>query len=149
MQNVSWIPVDVAARAVFDMRHSDVGYLHLAHPRPVAWSAVMGPLAEQLHLPLVSYDEWLARLTRSGEGFYHDADSEVEAMRHNPALKILDFFTNLKAAPTASPEAMGLPPLDTSEAQRIAPALSPKKLPKLSGQDAVSWIAYWKKIGFL
>ena len=138
--------MDTAAQAVFDKRNADVGYLHLAHPRPVPWSAVVEPIAKLLGIPMVSYDEWLAKLVKSGEGL--TAEREVEVMRENPALKLLDFFSHID--PTSpNPEAMNVAPLDVSEAQRVAPALSPENLPQFGSEDAYRWISYWKKIHFL
>ena len=119
-QDISWIPVDVAAEAVFEMRNTTAQYLHLSHPRPVPWSAVMGPLAKELALPLVSYQKWFSALRKSGEGL--DADREVEMMRKNPALKILDFFTDLLAKQDVRSDTMGMPPMDTIEAEKVAPA---------------------------
>ena len=147
MQEISWIPVDVAAKAVFEMRNATASYLHLAHPRPVPWSAVMHPLAQQLGLPVVSYQEWFAALRKSGEGL--DADHEVEAMRNNPALKIFDFYTDLMAKQAKPTPVMGMPPMDTREAERSAPALAVTNLPQLSGEDAATWVAYWRRINFL
>ena len=138
--------MDTAAQAVFDMRNADVGYLHLAHPRPVPWSAVVEPIAKLLGIPMVSYDEWLAKLVKSGEGL--TAEREVEVMRQNPALKLMDLFRHGEPG-NDNPEAMNVAALDVSEAQRVAPALSPENLPQLGSEDASRWIVYWKKIRFL
>lgn len=119
--------------------------LHLAHPRPVHWHAVMEPVSKYLGLPLVPYDEWYARLEKSAEGLR--ADSEVELMRKNPALKILEFFGNAKAKMEDSPEAMGLPMLSVTHAEKAAPSLGPEALPQLTGADALRWIEYWKRLG--
>ena len=104
-------------------------------------------MAKDLGFPLKPYPEWLALLAESGRGL--DADSEVAAMRQNPALKILDFFQEVARSPTSNPEAMGIPPLDVSKAQKVAPSLGPQKLPQLCGEDVSTWVAYWRKSGFL
>ena len=146
-QSVSWIPVDVAARVIFEMRNSSAGHLHLAHPRPVSWSTIMTPLADKLGLPVIPYDDWLARLVKSGEGL--SADGEVEAMKENPALKIVDFFREMGAAQGVR-GSQGIDiTLDTSEAERVAPSLSAERLPQLSGEDVDRWVGYWKGVGFL
>ena len=103
------------------MRNSDVNYLHLAHPRPVPWASVMGHVADELGLKPVPFDQWLEMLVKSGEG--HSADSEVELVKRNPALKLLDFFLGAKAVPEYNREAMGLPTLSVAEAERVAPSL--------------------------
>ena len=56
----------------------------------------MEPLAQKLGLPMVSYYDWLTRLVKSVEGF--NADEEVEAMKQNPALEIVDRFREMGAA---------------------------------------------------
>ncbi|THG97397.1 hypothetical protein EW026_g4592 [Hermanssonia centrifuga] len=146
-QQTSWIPVDVAARAINDMRKSDVPNMHLGHPRPVSWSAIMGPVAKSLNLPLVPYNEWFALLEKSGEGL--DADSEVEMMHQNPGLKLLDFFRDTLDATSSSIEAAGLPPLDVTEALKVAPSLDSDRLAQMSGDDSLRWVGYWQKTGFL
>lgn len=144
-QTISWIPVDAAATALIEMRMSTSSTLHLAHPRPVGWSAVVEPLAHEFKLDQVSYDDWMTRLEKSGRGL--SAESEVEMMRRNPALKIFDFFKDAQNGMGRSPEAMGLPQMDVTEAQVSAPSL--RTLPQLSGRDAMNWVGYWKKSGFL
>lgn len=145
IQTISWLPVDAAATALIEMRTSKSSTLHLAHPQPVAWRAVIKPLAEEFNMETVSYDDWMVRLEKSGRGL--SAESEVEMMRHNPALKIFDFFKDAQGGIDRSPEAMGLPQMDVTEAQNSAPSL--RTLSLLSGHDAMNWIRYWRKIGFL
>ena len=91
------------------------------------------------------FDEWYAALAKSIDGLH--ADSEVEMTKHNPALKILDFFAAANEKMHQSEEAMGLPRLDTSLAQRMAPSLGPDKLKQLSADDALSWVRYWQRVG--
>lgn len=103
------------------------------------------PLAAEFKLAQTSYDDWMTRLEKSGRGL--SAESEVEMMRHNPALKIFDFFKDAQNGMGRSPEAMALPQMDVTEAQVSAPSL--RTLPLLSGEDAMNWVAYWKEGGFL
>lgn len=145
LQEISWIPVDAAATALIEMRTSKSSTLHLAHPRPASWRAVVGPVGKEFNLEEVSYDEWMDRLEKSGRGL--SAESEVEMMRHNPALKIFDFFKDAQHGADRSPEAMGLPMMDVTEAQKSAPSL--RKLPLMSGRDAMNWVGYWRRIGFM
>lgn len=145
-QEISWISLDAAARAVVDMAEANAPYLHLVHPRPVKWSTIMEPMAKTLDLPIVSYDEWVTRLEKSGDGL--TADEEVEVMRLNPALKVIDTFIQGRAT-TSSPEAMGLPQLAVTQAEKVSPSLAAERLPQLTVQDALRWVAYWKSIGFL
>lgn len=109
----------------------------------------MEPLAKSLDIPVVPYDEWVARLEKSGEGL--SADEEVETMRLHPALKIIDMFIQGRttAAISASKEAMGLPLLETTQAQNVSPSLAPERLLQLTSEDALRWMAYWNRIGYL
>ena len=70
-------------------------------------------------------------------------------MKRNPALTILDFFLGAKAVPEYNMEAMGLPALSVTEAERVAPSLSPVYLPQLSADDARKWLSYWRSVSFL
>ncbi|EKM51191.1 uncharacterized protein PHACADRAFT_263199 [Phanerochaete carnosa HHB-10118-sp] len=144
-KTISWIPVDSSATALIEMMTASASTLHLAHPRPVEWRAVTVPLADAFGLEQVSYDEWMARLEKSGRGL--SAESEVEMMRHNPALKLFDFFKEAQTFAGRSPEAMGLPQMDVTEAQKAAPSL--RVMPQFSGKDAMNWVGYWKRIGSL
>ena len=131
------------------MRFSDIGHLHLVHPRPVPWTSIVSPIAEHMKLDVIPYDDWVDKLAHSGEGL--NADSEVEAMKVNPALKIMDFFVGAKSGSgqSSNPEALDFPALSVAEAERVAPSLSAENLPQLSAKDALKWVAYWKKTGFL
>ncbi|KAG8908187.1 hypothetical protein FRB99_008730 [Tulasnella sp. 403] len=143
---VSWLPLHVAATAVVQMRDSEADVLHLAHPRPVAWTEVFGPISKALGVPLVSYDEWLRKLDES----LGSAPSEVEAAKENPALRLIDFFrSNNAGTPPPGREAGGLPKLATDIAVQVAPCLTEEQLPPLSERDALSWVEYWQKTGFL
>lgn len=151
VQTIAWIPVDVAARAVFEMRRSltssSLRFFHLAHPRPVQWTTVMGPLAHSLGLRTVSYDEWIALLVASGENL--GAANEVDVMQRNPALKIVEFFKAASVETIESPEAMGIPALDVVQAVSASRALGTDSLPQLGGEDAGKWLKYWRGVGFL
>ena len=126
------------------MSNSDAPVLHLAHPRSVPWSTLMEPAAKIFGLPMVPYEKWLQLLEQSGQDL--SSDKEVEVMRQNPALKILNFFLEVTKA-SASPEAMGVPQMSVVEAQQAAPSL--RQLSPLSVGDVMRWVSYWKKIGFL
>lgn len=99
-----------------------------------------------MNLPLVPYQEWLDLLEKSGAGL--DANSEVEALRNNPALRILDFFRAAKEEKSPkSQEVMGLPLLDVSQAQKDSPTLA--ALNAIAGDAVDGSLAFWKRVGFL
>ena len=150
-QDVSWLPVDAAARAIDDMRGarttSRAALLHLAHPRPVPFRTLLAPLSASLALPAVPYAAWVAKLEASASTHAGDADAEVELVRRNPALKILEFYNDAKAKMPLSPEAMGLPMLEVVRALEAAPSLRPEALPQLSAEDVERWVGYWRRVG--
>ena len=105
----------------------------------------MGPLADEYKLDQVSYDDWMARLEKSGRGL--SAESEVEMMRRNPALKIFDFFKDAQNGMGRSPEAMGLPLMDVSVAAKVSRSL--RDAPMLTVKDALRWLCYWRDVRFI
>lgn len=127
------------------MRTSTFPNLHLAHPYPTSWESVCAPIAKEFSLQSVPYSTWLARLEKSGRGL--NADAEVEMMRRNPALKFIGFFRDGAEGAQRSSEAMGLPLLDVSLAKEAAPSL--QTLQQLTSEDALSWVAYWRRVGHL
>ena len=70
-------------------------------------------------------------------------------MGRNPALKILDFFTEALRAQGTTAEALGLPSLSVTEALKTAPSLGPHSLSQLGEEDVTRWVEYWKRVDFL
>lgn len=71
-------------------------------------------------------------------------------MLDNPAVMLQDFFAHESSAEAQrEPEAMGMRTLDVKKALNVAPALSEENLPQLNEKDALLWVAYWRRIGFL
>lgn len=136
------------------MRNTDHPVLHLAHPRPVAWSTLFSAVAQELgDLPLVPYREWVDRLAQS-------AGSSVQQVANSPALRLLDFFqaarayafagsdSGLQVGAKEGREAMGLRRLALDRACHASATLSRLKDTPLDGQNAKSWIEYWEAVGF-
>ena len=119
------------------MRNSTARTLHLVHPRPIAWKAIIAPIAEDLDVPLVPYSQWLASLEKwAAEG----STDEVDAMRANPALRLLDFFR-------AQSGSDGVARLSTAKAEQASEELA--KMSELTREDAKRWVAAWRASGFL
>ncbi|KAM5543804.1 hypothetical protein V8D89_002421 [Ganoderma adspersum] len=137
--SVAFIPSYPAARAFVEMRKSTARTLHLVHPRPVPWKTIIAPIAEELGVLLVPYSEWLTGLEQcAAEG----SAGEVDAMRANPALRLLDFF---RAQGTACSEP-GVR-LSTTRAEQSSGELA--RMPELTPEDAKRWVAAWRASGFL
>ncbi|KAI9065203.1 acetyl-CoA synthetase-like protein [Trametes sanguinea] len=142
--NVTWVPGYEGAQAFTQMRHSAEPFLHLVHPTPVPWHAIIAPIAEELGVPLVTYDEWRFLLRKSMRDA-GSADEEVELMKANPAVRLVDFFEGTKMVPEREP--MGTVYLSTEKATQVSAALA--NLPPLDAARAKAWLAAWKRSGFL
>ena len=122
------------------MRRSPEPFLHLVHPRPVNSKAIMEPIASELGVPLVSYPEWLSKLEECAR---EGSADEVDGMRANPALRLLDFFRAHHDGGSSNPG----PRLSTAEAERASQEL--ELMRELSEEDAKRWVAAWHVSGFL
>ena len=89
-ERVSWLPVDVCARAVVEAALDNGGgeeqgeVLHLVNPSTFSWTEALLPALRKSKLPafeVVSVSEWLERLAAS------EQDPEK-----NPSIKLLDFW---------------------------------------------------------
>lgn len=147
-QVVSWFPSYEAAKALVEMRRSSEPFLHLAHPRPVAWNTLIKPISAQLGVPLVSYAEWLGALEKSASAVAGCPD-EVDRVAANPALQFLWFFKGQIVAEREGMdrEPMGIVKLSTEKATRVSETLA--SLPPLDEACAVSWVTSWRAAGFL
>ena len=78
--------------------------------------------------------------------------TEVEAATANPALRLMDMFRPFRYGPAdkeEAREAMGVPKLQTEKAVAAAKALRRENLAPLGRLDALRWLDYWQKAGFL
>ena len=141
---MSWVPAHEAAKILTEMRHSSDPFLHLVHPHPVSWRTLLAPIAEQLDVPLVPYDEWLAALER---GAATGSADEVAAMEINPALRLLSFFQFQKDGMQSDREPMGLVRLSVEKATQVSATLS--TLPQLDTVRVIGWLAAWRAAVFL
>ncbi|GJE98661.1 acetyl-CoA synthetase-like protein [Phanerochaete sordida] len=134
--DAQWVPLDIAAAAITDARDAPQEVLHLVHPDPVPLRDVMRACADELGLPVCSYDQWLAALEE-----HNKDDVDDVAAGQLPALKVLDFFRTMRSG------CDGIPRVHSSNATQASPAL--KDAPCLGGDDVKTWISYWKAAGFL
>lgn len=137
-QTVSFVPLDVAAKAIADMRDSPTQILHLAHPSPVQWNSLIQPTADILSVPLVYYHDWVSRLER--------IDDDENSDEYPSALRLLDFFQRSDldgspGGPSASSEVMGFPTLSMKRSIEYLPRLS--EMRGIVGEVG-KWLEYWK-----
>ncbi|EPQ50793.1 hypothetical protein GLOTRDRAFT_13370, partial [Gloeophyllum trabeum ATCC 11539] len=91
-KTVSWMPADLVAASIPEMRNASPPVLHLASPIPVAWRTLFTPISEILGLPLVPYHTWLDSLEHSDIVEHRDRIKTDKLLPDNPALLLLDFF---------------------------------------------------------
>ncbi|CAH7686109.1 expressed protein [Phakopsora pachyrhizi] len=165
--NIAWIPVDEAAKALNDISfyervESDLDrkntYRHLVHPKPVLWHNIIETLGEMISsvrsekygnrspVKLVSYQEWFENLMKKSE--------EVQlgsSLGEIGALKLIDHFKaqlksgGLHLESIKGFEAMGVRRLVTSKSEVESSHLT-NCLP-LNDSDANLWFKYWQANG--
>ncbi|THH32751.1 hypothetical protein EUX98_g1456 [Antrodiella citrinella] len=147
--DVPWIPGNIVAKAIIEMRDSPYMVHHLEHPRPVAWNTLFRPMADTLHIPLVPYETWLDRLEESGRTIR--TPSEIEAgKRTNPAWTLINMFRGVVASSErAWRRAVGQAIMDMTHSLEVAPSLGEESCPQLTREDAVKWLHFWRSIGVL
>ncbi|TFY76506.1 hypothetical protein EWM64_g7507 [Hericium alpestre] len=145
---VSWVPAELAAAAVSEMRNSPFRTVHLVHPRPVTWSDVAKSWGKALNIPVIPYTEWLARLDKSAESVSPFTDTND--FRVNPALRLLDWYHSAWSDTAVyTTEAMGFPKLLTDNAVKSSPSLAAKDVHRIGERDVFQWVDYWKSVGFI
>ncbi|KAG9010812.1 hypothetical protein FRB94_009719 [Tulasnella sp. JGI-2019a] len=146
---ITWLPVDVAASAILDLRDSKHQTLHITHPHPVAWSLLMRSFSSLLHVPLIPFKNWVERLESS-------ANKSAQAIQSNPAIALMGFFKSLGASfeneaqmssDTDDFEAGGFQTLSLEKSTSESNSL--QSAPKLTREDARRWADYWRAKGFL
>ncbi|THH03024.1 hypothetical protein EW145_g6597 [Phellinidium pouzarii] len=149
---VSWITAYDAAAAVVDMLHADSERIvHLVHPRPVAWSAIITVFAREMDLPIVPYRDWVTALEHAYSALYAgtpDAEKVEKALRESPALRLLLFFSSaLKREGDDNIEPLGIAKLSCERAVSSSQIL--RDTGCIMDENVERWIANWKKTGFI
>ena len=123
------------------MRHSTSPTLHLINPKPIPWRSYLSPIAQALNVPLVPWSTWIEKL----ESDLHDTSiSEVEHLKRNPALHLLEMFKHADLRDDFEPP--GLVRLQTEVSVRVAPSLLEVEIGESVGKD---WVEAWRATGFL
>jgi hypothetical protein len=145
--------LDVAAQALIELRSDDASVVTLVHPHPAPYKTLFDAVARDLDLPFASYTEWERRLEDAAEEVAraNDATRAAEFAERVPGATLLEFFKGGLLAEgrerDAGSEVMGLPTFETENSQRGSVTL--RGVSRLRASDALSWIGYWKSIGFL
>lgn len=138
-ERVSWLPVDLAARAIVEVLHSTaasagLSVYHIVNPNTTApWSTILGGLSRGgLAFTPVDRREWVDRL----------AASDDDPAR-NPSRKLLAFFrARIGGERWREPATF-----ETHETHEVAPTIA--GAPAISEELVARWVAHWKETGFL
>ncbi|KAJ7579078.1 hypothetical protein C8J56DRAFT_1006701 [Mycena floridula] len=128
---ISWIQIDIAAKAMVEMMTSnppDSRVIHLIHPRPGSWSSISGAVKA----PLILYDKWIQKLDN------HKGEKLT-------AVRLLPFYRGVASANGS--EAFGFPALGTKNACASSRVLSAEDLPQLDQELVLKWMSYWSPAG--
>lgn len=149
-KEVNWVPVEIAAGAIIDLRHhtpNTTRTVHLVHPRPVSWHSLASAIASELAVPLVSYSEWLAKLEQAHQADNDLGNTEQGNSRDLRALQLLPFFRSVADKIHLTRMAMGMPTLSIEHAIVGSPTLADLTVRQLGEEDVKRWLAYWRKVG--
>lgn len=136
MESIDWVPVNTLGRTIVEMAQgvsssstsNATAVLHAVNPQRTTWASLMPIVQKHLHLDVVSFEGWVAILTRTSE------DGTVDTAL-NPALKLVDFFQALQQRNDVLPE------LETVEAVRTSSSLG--ALTAVNGDWMQRWMQQW------
>ncbi|KAL1726526.1 male sterility protein-domain-containing protein [Schizophyllum commune] len=147
-QMVPWLPIDTAARALVDIVLSasplSPSY-NMVHPRPISWSQMVKYFQWSLALilgkkvPLVSFEEWIARLETVA------CSMTVNGQRSAPGIALLPAFRDISGAFSqtfAMDKALAVSPT----LREAAPTTLREAAP-MSQADVDGWVRYWAENG--
>ncbi|KAL1623888.1 putative NRPS-like protein biosynthetic cluster [Diplodia seriata] len=141
-EELSWLPVDVAARAVVELAFAETGeeeveqckVWHVENERRVRWNAEFLPAlrAAGSAFEVVPQREWVGRLERG------EQDGE-----RNPAVKLLEFFRKRYGGAGGGEKAH--PVFDMTQAKKFAPSLRGGTVvnEELVGRFLRFWMEEW------
>lgn len=155
LKDVSWIPIDIAAQAIVEIRDVPSQVLHIINPAPAEWNALFDPVSRMLNLRMVQYSEWLAALNETAE---KGTSGNASRLDENPALKLVNFFRALPSASLSQSElsskeyalandAIGMRRLSLRESLEASGSL--RRCSKLTAEDAKKWLSSWNLISKL
>lgn len=130
--------MDIAAATITDIllcnKSSQMVY-HLENPVRQSWNDILHLVAAELHMPpseFIPFDQWMNKVCTASAA----ADEDL------PVKKLEGFFRA-----DFEHMACGDVILDTKNARDVSPTL--RRLGRLSRDTLVSYIDYWKSIGYL
>lgn len=152
VDNIDWIPVDILATIVMELlplssnlnkdadttRGSPAVIHHVTNPKQVTWDSLRPTVCEYFghRLDVVDFPAWCEALQKSFNGNIEHGDSEA-----NPALKLWDFFDNLRDKTVRFPKVRAAT-LDTSQTAKRSATMA--NLHAVSPEWMALWLSQWK-----
>lgn len=139
--------MDIIANASIDLMFSPSPapeVVNFVHPYTVPWNFVFTSVKNTLggDLPLVPYNEWLAKID---DAVVNASGDDFERI---PGIKLQQFFHGFSAeALFDGGEAGGPPSFDTTVARRYSRTL--EEVMPLDERQIALWIQYWRDQSFL
>lgn len=149
VEDVDWVPVDLAAVALADMsshlaysgapQKARAGFYHLVNPQCTQWSKLVPCIMDLVtkNVRLVSFVEWVPILKDSvkAAGGYQAVDEGL-----NPAAKLIDFFDNLQDRAIRFPKAKSTL-LETKRTIKLSRTLA--NLEPVGEEWMALWMRQW------
>jgi thioester reductase-like protein len=126
-KEVAWLPSDIAASFVLDVKDCSVPYLNLSHPTPFSLRHIFTSMAKLLNLPLVPFADWIKLVSSSSNDLHLKTRSTM----------LLQFFGDMKELPTE-------PKLDLEVSLAKSPVLRTAQASEISNEDVEKWLKCWK-----
>lgn len=149
-QIVAWITAPDAAAALLEMSRidpePDAHTLHVVHPRGVPFNPLIASAASSLNVPLVSYPEWLSKLSEEQTKTESYSETDLETAQAANALRLFGFYQSARIGPGWEP--LGAARLETKRAVRVSNVLAEGVKP-LDEENVRKWLGYWRASGFL
>ncbi|KAF8836796.1 NAD(P)-binding protein [Paxillus ammoniavirescens] len=148
-EDVSWIPVHLAASAVAEMRNSFSAYLHIVHPTPVSSRSLLRCIGEELKLPLIPLSEWNAKLQERVYSIPYPPSS-TNAGEDTTAMTILQHIRRVTVNATMEQPAriFRQPTISSDEAWFASPTLH-SGMNILGAEDVKLWLKHWRDLGMI
>ncbi|EME42645.1 hypothetical protein DOTSEDRAFT_175863 [Dothistroma septosporum NZE10] len=142
---IDWVPVDVAAKVLVELCEGggEMGrgrgaadHFHLVSPHSTPWDSLVPAITAYAgsDLKTVSFVEWVELLKRSGK------EAGGAGVEDNPAIKLVDFFDNLRDRAVRFPKAKSTL-LDTKQTVKVSRTLA--DLGAVSADAMTLWMRQW------
>ncbi|KZV68636.1 acetyl-CoA synthetase-like protein [Peniophora sp. CONT] len=130
-EQITWVPVDIAATALIQMIRSEEPVFNLVAPNPSNWRSVFGTFAKRLNVPLIEYDEWAARVVVAAEA--NTREEDVQPLALSDFFRVGSFGEKIK--------------ISAERACEASPALA--NMAPIGEKDALLYLNFWEGIGHL